>query len=252
MRRHLPPFPGKPFLLGAAALLLAPPQTRAQEADFLFKRPLLSVGVHVGYSMPRAGSDLFDFTREQLTLDRRDFYSVAWRGDLALRIAERVDVGVNLGYAGSSTRSEFRDWVDQDDQAIEQTTRLRRIPLTANVRVYLRDRGRSIGQFAWVPAKWSPYVGAGAGWVWYLFEQQGDFVDFETFDIFSDTFMADGATGTVHVAAGIERSLGPRFLLRAEGRYSWADGDPGFDFVDFDDIDLAGFQLTVGLAVQGS
>jgi hypothetical protein len=140
--------------------------------------------------------------------------------------------------------------VDQDDLPIEQNTRLSWVPVTATVKAYLWERGRRISQLAWIPGKWSPFVGVGGGRVYYTFKQNGDFVDFETYDIFFDTFRSSGDAGIFHVLAGAEWSLSPRFYLTGEGRYSWAEADMDRDFVGFDPIDLSGFQGTVGLALR--
>lgn len=241
---------GRPFLVALVALLPAAGPLAAQDADFLFKRPMVSVGIHAGWAGASAGSDIFDMTIDTLTVSRGDFSSGLFGAELAIRATEQLDVSVDLSYARSETRSEYRNWVDQDDLPIEQTTVFRRTPLTVSLKYYLRERGRSIGRFAWIPAQWSPYVGVGGGWTWYRFEQAGDWVDFQTLDIFTQTFASDGQAPTAHVLAGAEVPLGPRFSLTGEGRYSWASTEMDRDFVGFDKIDLGGFQLTVGVAAR--
>lgn len=237
----------------AAALLLGlalGESAAAQGADFLFRRPSVTLGVQVGYALPRAGSEIFDFTREQLTVEKSDFNSVSFGGEVAVRATDRLDVAANLGFEKSSTRSEFRDWVDQDDLPIEQTTRFLRVPLTVGVKFYLTDRGRRISRFSWIPKRWAPYLGAGGGVVWYEFDQTGDFVDFETFDIFFSDFESRGTSPLAYVAAGSELSLGARWLLTGEARYAWASAEMDRDFVGFDNIDLAGFRAALGFAVR--
>ena len=218
--------------------------------DFLFRAPSVSLGLRGGYAVARASGEIFDFTREELTLARSDFDAPSFGGQLAVRVAPRVDVAVDVSVAETRSRSEFRDWVDLDDLPIEQETAFRRVPLTFGVKAYLKDRGRSVGRFAWVPNRWAPYVGAAAGWVWYRFEQVGDFVDYETLDIFGDTFTSSGRAPTLHLYGGADWSLGPQFFLTAEARYAWANADMGADFVDFDPVDLSGLQATVGLSVR--
>jgi hypothetical protein len=210
----------------------------------------VSLGVRGGYAVARASGEIFDFTREQLTLDRRDFDAPSFGGQLAIRVAPRIDVAVDLSVARSRAPSEFQDWVGTDDHPIEQTTELRRVPLTFGVKAYLQDRGRSVGRFAWIPSRMAPYVGAAAGWVWYGFEQDGDFVDFDTLDIFGDTFTSSGRAPTLHLYGGADWSLGPSFFLTGEARYAWASADLSGDFVDFDPVDLSRLQATVGLSVR--
>ena len=75
-------------------------------------------------------------------------------------------------------------------------------------------------------------------------------MDFETLDVFNAFLESEGTTGTTHVFSGVDLSLSPRMVLTGEARYSWASMDMGLDFVDFDGIDLGGFQATLGLSVR--
>ena len=241
------------FLAFGAALLagvvLAEGAT-AQGTDFLFKRPTVTLGVRLGYAFPRAGSEVFDFTREQLTVDKRDFNGLSAAGEVTVRATDRLDAALNLGVEWSNTRSEFRDWVDDNDLPIEQDTRFTRVPVTLGVKAYLLERGRRISRSAWIPKKWAPYLGAGAGIVWYRFEQIGDFVDFDTLEIFFDEFESRGSSPVAYLAGGLDFSLGPRWLVNGEARYSWASAEMGRDFVGFDKIDLTGFKVMLGFSVR--
>jgi hypothetical protein len=144
----------------------------------------------------------------------------------------------------------MREWVGVDDLPIEQITEFKRMPLTVGVKAYLADRGRRVGRFAWIPEKWAPFVGAGLGVVWYDYDQTGEFVDYVTLEIFRDHFTSEGSAPTIHVFGGADWSLGPSLFLTAEGRYGWAKADMGSDFVDFDQIDLSGFQATAGISLR--
>lgn len=241
-------------LLGLAAVVLlllpAPAWAQSGDPDFLFAPPKIRLGVHTGLAVPSASSEIFDFTSERLTVEPSDFRSLALSGELAIRVGERLDVSVEGGFAESETASEFREWVDTDDRPIEQTTTFFRAPLTLGVKGYLLERGRRVSRFAWVPGGWSPFAGVGAGWMWYHFTQEGDFVDFQTLDIFQDYFRSSGTTPTAHVLAGIDVSLGPRLVLTGQGRYRWGSVEMGGDFVGFDEIDLSGFEATVGISAR--
>lgn len=243
-------FLGALLSLGAGALLTPADLSGQQARDFLFGTPHVSLAFNMGYGMPRGNSEIFDFVTDELTVEKSDFYAMVVGGSFGIRITERTEVALDVSYSNSSTPSEFRDWVDMDDLPIEQTTRLRMVPVTVSLKAYLFDRGRRISSLAWVPGTWAPFVGVGGGKVYYDFKQAGDFVDFETYEIFWDTFRSDGDAGIFHVMAGAEYSLSPTFYLTGEGRYSWAEADMGRDFVGFDPISLGGFQATVGLAVR--
>src|SRR5690554_5896662 len=110
-----------PALLLAA--LAAPSSLAAQ--DFLFGAPHGSVTFRVGRLFARSEGEVFEHTFRNLTVEPDDLDAVAFGADLALRVAERADVVVGAGFSWTSIRSEFHDWVDQDDQPIRQTTRFR-------------------------------------------------------------------------------------------------------------------------------
>jgi opacity protein-like surface antigen len=233
-------------------ITLIPNHAHAQRSGdgFFFKQPGATLTLHGGLAFADAASDLFAFTTRELTLGRGDFNGPALGLDLGIRLHSRVDLVLSGAYAGTKATSEFRDWVDLDDLPIEQTTSFRRVPLTASLKAYLTPRGRSIGRFAWIPALWAPYIGAGGGAVWYRFKQRGDFVDFNTLDIFYDHISSAGWTGTVHALAGIDFSLSPRWAITTEGRYARASADLGRAFENFEPIDLSGFSTTFGIQLR--
>lgn len=231
-----------------AVALLAQPA--AAQDGYFFGSPKLSLGFHVGASRPDAQDDIYQFLTSELTLDKKDFTSATWGFDVAYQVHPRVDVQLSAGFAQSSKRSEFRAWLDENNQPIEQSTKLQRSPVTAGFKLYLMPRGRELGKYAWVPNRLSPYVGAAGGITWYRLEQEGDFVDYETLDIFSDRVTSDGVAPTAHVFAGTEFWVIPRVAVNAEARYGWGTANLNNSFTDFDKIDLRGLQLTTGLTVR--
>ena len=235
-----------------AILASAASSARAQGSGegFLFHSPHGVVAVRGGFAHANAGSDIFSFTTDQLTVDRGDFSGFTIGADLTLRIAPRFGVVLGASYAGTSTPSEFRNFVDQNNLPIEQTTTYQRVPVTASLKAYLTPPGRAVGHFAWIPARLAPYVGGGGGAEWYRFRQRGDFVDFQTNDVFHDSFASSGWAPEAHAMAGVDVSLGTRFVLEGEGRYTWAKARLGDDFSGFDRIDLSGFAVTAGVGIR--
>ena len=238
------------FLFTAAFPLLPSPTTaQASGQGFLFKQPTVQVGVHGGYTLARAGGSVLDFARSELTLNKRDFDASSWGLELAVRAKERLDIAFDVRFSTSEVGSEMREWVDQDNLPIQQTTTFVRVPVTVGAKFYLGDRGRAISQFVWIPAKLAPFVGAGGGFLWYRFGQNGDFVDIVTLDVVNFTLESSGGTATGHVFAGVDISIGPRFLWTLEGRYGLGGATTGSAF-NFDHLDLSGLQATIGLAVR--
>ena len=240
------------FSMGAvlAVLRAAWDADIALAQDFLFRRPNVTLGLRFGYAMPRAEGEIFDFTRNELTVEKSDFNSAAIAGDLGIQLTGRIDLSLGLGYENSEIDSESRDFIGDDDLPILQTTNFRRVPFTVGLKAYLTERGRRISDLAWIPAKWAPFVGGGVGFVWYEFEQSGEFVDYETLDIFVDHFASSDGSPLAYATAGFDYSLGLRWIFTAEARYSWASADMGNDFVGFDPIDLTGLRAALGFSLR--
>jgi hypothetical protein len=226
-------------------------QAQVQGGDgFLFGTPSATLTVRAGVARPSAGGDVFSFVREELTLGRGDFAGGLLGADLAFLVRPRVAVQMGIGYSGRRTASVYRDWVDNDDREIEQTSSFHRIPLSIGLRYYLADRGRALGELAWVPAQTVPYIGAGGGITWSQFRQSGDFVDYQTLDVFPTTLESSAWAPTLYGVVGVERSLSARTALTAEARYDYGWARVSSDFVGFNGIDLSGVAVTVGLTVR--
>jgi hypothetical protein len=236
------------FALTFAATLVAAGSAQAQSAGngFLFKEPVVGFSLMGGLASPQANSDVFSFITSELTVSKTDFRSATFGADFSVRVAPRLDLVVGGRYSGTSKPSEFRNFVDNNNFPIQQTTSFARVPLTVSLKTYLVPRGRAIGHFAWIPARYMPFIGVGGGAMWYQLKQDGDFIDPDTKNVFSDTFNSSGWTPTAHALAGMDIALSQHFGLTGEGRYTYAKGNLSSDFSGFDRIDLSGLSATVG------
>jgi opacity protein-like surface antigen len=223
------------------------------------RKPLVFVGGHIGFFLPRAGTgsepgcearkdcDIYDMITRELTLSRGDFRSVAFGGDLGIPIGSHFAAVIGLEYSRSTTNSESRDYVEDNGDPIAQTTRMSQTPLTVTLRYYPRNMGESVGSYAWMPTRLNPYIGGGVGILHFAFAQYGRFVDKNSLSIFSEEFKSSGFTATEHLAGGMDVSLTPRMFVNGEARYSWANAKLSNDFTGFKPMDLAGFRLLGGL-----
>jgi hypothetical protein len=241
---------------GAIALVTALPFASisgqvAAGRGYLLGAPDGSLTLRGGWALASAGSDVFSFTTDNLTINKRDFSSPLIGADLAVRILSRTDFVVSMSYAAANRRSEFRKFVDNNQQPIGQTTGFVRMPVSVSIKQYLTTRGRSIGHLAWIPARFSAYVGAGGGATWYRFRQNGDWIDFADMSVFSSELVSDGWTPSAHVLVGGEWSLGARWSAVTEARYERAHANLRPEaFQGFAPIDLSGFSTTAGIAVR--
>lgn len=240
-------------LVAAAALACtaATPALGQRAGDgFLFHEPQARFSVRGGYDHANAGSDLFDFVMQNLTVNRSDFSGLTLGAEVAFPLTSQLELSLDGGYSRASKASEFRHFVDNNDKPIEQRTTFERVPLSANVRLYLTPPGRAVGRLAWIPNKVTPWIGAGGGMMYYRFRQYGDFVDFANNNVFYSNFDSHEWTGMLQALGGVDVSLSPTLAIRGDARYLWAKGDFGRDFGGFDRIDLSGVQGTLGLSFR--
>ena len=223
------------------------PAVERPAPDFLFGRPSGTVGVRGAWRFARAGSDWYDFVTDELTLERRDFNAPSLGVDFSVLLNSRLDAVFSMDLSQAGADSEYRDLVDNNRLPITQETRLREVNLGGALRFALTERGRTVSRFAWVPSSVVPYVGAGGGALWFSLEQKGDFVDFQDFRVFPEVFRSRGWTPSAHVFGGVDIQLHRWIFLTVDGRYLWAAGDLGRDWIDFDPIDLGGAHLSTGL-----
>lgn len=253
----------KRSVLAAAAVLLAatPNLAFAQGGPgFLFKRPKVTISARVGYAMPSAGGQLFDFATDEFiplgadTLSSLSFDAPYVGGEVAFRPWERWDVALGIGWTRSRSLTEYRRWEEEisptERRAIEQETTFEVLFGTLGAKYYLQDRGRQVGSLAWVPRRLTPYVGGGIGISSYDFTQVGSFVDTETLGIFSDFLETSDEGFIAYGAAGIDVTLAKHAVVTAEARYSFSSADVVGSYVSFNDVDVGGLQLTVGLGFQ--
>jgi len=239
--------------LGALfALGLAAPLHAQRSGDgYLFHEPETRLSIRAGYDHANASSDVFTQSIDMLTINKRDFSGLTLGAEAGFAISSRLDLSIDVGFSHAGKGSEFRHLIDNNNLPIEQTTSFDRVPLTANLRFYLTEPGRSIGKLAWIPNKVVPWIGVGGGTMWYRFRQQGDFVDFNTNNVFPSDLNSSGWTGTVQGMGGADISLSPHVALRVDARYVYAKESLNQTFFSgFDRIDLSGVQGTLGLTYR--
>ncbi|MBI2408611.1 MAG: hypothetical protein HYV19_09960 [Gemmatimonadetes bacterium] len=236
-----------------ACVVLAPHAVAAQSGSgdgYMFGVPGGSLTLRAGLARPNEQSDLFSFVRDELSVARGDFTGGSMSLDAAFFVRPQLAVQFGFGVASRTKASTYRHYVDNNDREIEQSSTLRRMPLSAGLRYYLTPPGRSISRLAWVPARVAPYVAAGGGITWYSFRQSGDFVDFQTLDVFHSTLQSTASSPSAFTAVGADYALGARVGLVGEARYDWASARLGSDFSGFNRIDLSGLAITLGLTYR--
>ena len=216
--------------------------------DFFFDQPRGTITIRGSRLFARGSSDWYDFVTEHLTLGTKDFNAPGFGIDVNIPLTSRIEVQGSLDYSVSNANSEYRAWTDNNSLPIQQTTRLQEINLGGSIRFGLTRRGRQVSRLVWVPARFVPFVGAGAGMLQYKLEQTGDFVDFQDLSVFYDAFVSDGFTPSAQAFGGVDIHVFKRMNVTIDGRYLWANADLARDWIGFEPIDLAGFRMSAGVS----
>jgi hypothetical protein len=164
----------------------------------------------------------------------RLFSGPAINGEVLFGLGDFVEAGVGIGYYSKSRDSFYTDFEDIDGTEIEQTTRLRIVPLSVTVRAFPIGRTTPV----------QPYVGGGINFYRWQYREVGEFIDFSdpSLPVFDDAFTDDGtATGGTFLF-GVRVPIGRVMNVGGEGRWQGgtADLDPALNFAG-DRVDLGGW-----------
>jgi len=240
------------WLTGAALIAAAALPLGAQGTGngYLFGAPTGGVTIRGGWYIARAGSQFYQDAIRDFNVDKSDFSAPTFGADFALRLSPRFDVTFDGAWSSVSRNTHYRDFVDNNNQEIEQSTSLKRVPLTVNLKAYLSSRGRSVGRLAYIPSKVVPWVGLGAGTTWYNLKQSGDFINPTTTAVFTDHLETSGWGPAAQGMGGVDVTLTPRIALTGDARYLWSRAEMSDSYDGYDKIDLSGASIALGVTFR--
>ena len=199
-----------------------------------------SFSIRLGLFSPRGDSQLW--AENVGTFDYRvnDFNSLFAGVAFDVELNEYVDVEMGVDGYSRTVASRYRDFVRDDGSEVVQDIRLRVAPIILGVRFF------PAGKFHVL----LPYVSGGLGLYVYEYREEGEFIDFETTEIFGAAFYDRGVGAGLYAAAGLEASLTPGFLVFGEFRRHFVRAEHGGDFASFGDFDLGATQLGFGITFR--
>lgn len=206
--------------------------------------------IRLGGFFPDGDGEFWDDTASTFTLEPTSDLDDGVVGLTFVRgFGNHLEAGFNLDFYERTTVSSVAGFVDGNGLPIFHDSRLALVPATVDLRFVPlgRYRVRGGGRLVRQPVF---YIGGGAGFTFWEYEEIGDFVDFSDDTIFFDRFTDDGASFEVHGLAGVELPIGPAWNLLFEGRYSWVDETLGRDFSGLGEIDLGGMSAYVGASLR--
>ena len=156
-------------------------------------------------------------------------------------LGDYAEVGLGVGLYQRTVLSVYDDFVNDDGTEIPQDFKLRVTPVTATARFFPFGLRSAV----------QPYAGAGVGFFNWRYSEVGEFIDFDTFDVFRDRFVAEGNdVGAVYLG-GLRVLAGSRFAVGVEVRYQDVQGVVGIDqgFLE-ERIDLGGLTTSFTFNVR--
>lgn len=200
----------------------------------------LNVGVFaVRGEDARVEGDALVVNRDIYLFDFDDFTSGSVGADYLFALGDFLEAGAGIAFTSRGVDTIYENFERPDGSEIEQTLKLRVVPMTATVRIL--PLGRSSG--------FQPYVGGGIGIYNWRYSETGDFIDFTLpgRPIFRESYSATGTSVGPVAVFGARFPIGS-LMIGGEMRYQKAEGE--LDENDFlgPKIDLGGFHYsaTVG------
>jgi hypothetical protein len=189
----------------------------------------------------RVDGDALVANRDLYLFDFSDFSSVSVGAEWLVPIGEYLEAGGGIGFTTRTVDTIYDDFVRPDGSEIEQSLKLRVVPLTATVRILPLGRG---GIF-------QPYVGGGIGLFSWRYSETGDFINFTVpgRPVFRDSYANTGTSVGPVAVFGARFPVG-NMTFGGEVRYQKAEGD--LDELDFlgPKIDLGGFHYSATFGVR--
>jgi hypothetical protein len=200
----------------------------------------VALRLKLGVFAPRFESVLWEENLETFAIEPSDFDALIGGVEFSIELSDYVDLAFGVETSSSTVFSNYRDFVFDDGGEIFQDLTLRTTPVTAGVLVF------PIGKLHRV----LPYVTGGGGLYVYEYREEGEFVDFDTFDIYGDLFFDRGVGYGGYLGAGVEVRVSELAFIFGEYRRHWARGSHGGDFQGFGRFDLRANQLSFGVNLR--
>jgi hypothetical protein len=187
---------------------------------------------------------------DALSFELSDFRSGYFFGEWSVAFGEHIEAGASIGFSSKTVPTIYLDVEDDvSGVSIFQELGLRIVPITGLVRFMPFGTTTTI----------QPYVGAGISALNFRYQEEGEFVDSFTAQIFNARYRATGTAVGGVVLAGVKIPIrGDIFAVTGEFRRQFGEGDlktnlnDSIDENDFltDKIDLGGSQFTAGLVIR--
>ena len=197
------------------------------------REPRFAFSTYGGFRVLDAKSDLFAANEFDFGITDDDFLAGGYGFEFDLALWSRVDLSIGFANGDADTIGSYLDFVYEDGGEIEHRARLAMTELSLGLRVRLGPSSFRV----------NPYLVGGVTGAYYRYSEIGDFVDFDTGDIYYDEFEEKSFLPGFFAGAGADVAVvrlpdGGRVELFGEFRYTRAQGEHSEGFEGFGDLRL--------------
>jgi hypothetical protein len=206
--------------------------------------PEFLLNLSAGQFEPDGDSELWQENLELYALDSSSMQDWILGVEFGRILSPHLEVLLGAEYyTGENASYRF---TDSEGFPIALSHRLRMAPVTAGLKWMPFGRLGPAGGYR----RLVPYLGGGLGAVFWDYEEQGDFVDPFTDEVYSGRAAADGTALGFYLTLGLEVPFSPFWSLYLEGRHRSAKDDLGNLFAGYDKLDLSGDSIVVGASFR--
>jgi opacity protein-like surface antigen len=219
----------------------------------------------VGYFFPKASSDLWELEFDQMSFEKGDFQDTVFCFTYEYFLSNQISLSLSLdGYSEKKAGNYINyvaDIVGDEIYAFDygQGSSIAHVftvsitPLQASVKLTPLGRRASI----------IPYIGGGVGAYIWTVRMQGDTIDFSDPRWFYDEALDEEVIGYpvyptdirveskfsigFHGFVGVMVPVANRISVEGEFKFNYASGNLDPYFQGFENFDLSGYQVTVGI-----
>jgi hypothetical protein len=226
-----------------------------------------------GYFWPKAPANvslypnsLWAIEFSQMSFKPSDFQGFTWGGNYEYFLSPNFSLCFTVDYAHKREAGYYVDWVGTsldegefafpyefyDGYDVIHDFSFSNTPLQLSLKFLPLGRR----------ARLSPFIGGGGTWSFWSVRMYGDMVDFSDPWVYTDPDLGDvdiypitfvngyekGMSWGWHAFGGFQIPVGMRTTVEFEARYHWLKARFDDWFLGFDDFDLSGLQVTVGLS----
>lgn len=204
--------------------------------------PRFGLSLHTGYRSVGVDSTLFEDNEFDFGLDSGDFLAARFGMEFDFAVRPRFTVLLGIDSGSARTSASYIDFVFDDGAEIvhDAGLEIREIDLGVRLRLFGQPGGSL-----------SAYVAGGAAGMLYRYWEDGEFVDFGTYDIFYDRYEESQFQLGAFFGAGAEVTVFrmPRghAALLAEFRYATSNGEHRDSFDGFGSFVVTRTGVLIGM-----